>query len=100
MGVLEATGHAVEMPRPFDREIARLAIPALVMLLAEPSYLLVDTAVVGHLGTAQLGGLAVASTILLTVSSLCIFLAYGTTASVARLLGAGNRRGAADDAVQ
>lgn len=88
------------MPRPFDREIARLAIPALVMLLAEPSYLLVDTAVVGHLGTAQLGGLAVASTILLTVSSLCIFLAYGTTASVARLLGAGNRRGAADDAVQ
>ncbi|MEO6988845.1 MAG: MATE family efflux transporter [Aquihabitans sp.] len=88
------------MPRPFDREIARLALPALVMLLAEPTYLLVDTAVVGHLGTDQLGALAVASTILLTVSSLCIFLAYGTTASVARLLGAGDRRGAADDAVQ
>lgn len=88
------------MPRPLDREIARLALPALVMLLAEPSYLLVDTAVVGHLGTDQLGALAVASTILLTVSSLCIFLAYGTTASVARLLGAGDRRGAADDAVQ
>ena len=88
------------MPRPLDREIARLALPALVMLLAEPSYLLVDTAVVGHLGTDQLGALAVASTILLTVSSLCIFLAYGTTASVARLLGAGDQRGAADDAVQ
>lgn len=79
------------MPRPLDREIARLALPALVMLLAEPSYLLVDTAVVGHLGTDQLGALAVASTILLTVSSLCIFLAYGTTASVARLLGAGTQ---------
>ncbi|MBX3315025.1 MAG: MATE family efflux transporter [Actinobacteria bacterium] len=86
--------------RPFDREIARLALPALVTLLAEPAYLLVDTAVVGHLGADQLGGLAVASALLLTVASLCIFLAYGTTASVARLLGAGDRRGAADDAVQ
>lgn len=86
--------------RPFDREIARLALPALVTLLAEPTYLLVDTAVVGHLGADQLGGLAVASALLLTVASLCVFLAYGTTAAVARLLGAGDRRGAADDAVQ
>lgn len=88
------------MSRPFDREIARLAVPALVTLLAEPTYLLIDTAVVGHLGTAPLGGLAVASSILLTLTSLCIFLAYGTTAAVSRLLGAGDRRGAADDAVQ
>lgn len=88
------------MSRPFDREIACLALPALVTLLAEPAYLLVDTAVVGHLGSEQLGGLAVASSLLLTVASLCIFLAYGTTASVARQLGAGDRRGAADDAVQ
>jgi putative MATE family efflux protein len=85
---------------PFDREIARLALPALVTLLAEPTYLLVDTAIVGHLGTEALGAVAVASTLLLTVASLCIFLAYGTTAAVARLLGAGDRRGAADDAVQ
>lgn len=84
----------------FDREILRLAGPALVTLLAEPVYLLVDTAVVGHLGTAQLGGLAVASSILLTAYSLCIFLAYGTTAAVARRLGAGQRTAAADQAVQ
>lgn len=88
------------MNRSFDREIARLAVPALVTLLAEPTYLLVDTAVVGHLGTEALGGLAVASTILLTLTSLCIFLAYGTTAAVSRLLGAGDERGAADDAIQ
>lgn len=83
----------------YDREIARLAIPALVTLLAEPTYLLVDTAVVGHLGTDALGGLAVASTVLLTLTSLCIFLAYGTTAAVSRLLGAGDERAAANDAV-
>lgn len=88
------------MSRRHDREIARLAVPALVTLLAEPTYLLVDTAVVGHLGTDALGGLAVASTILLTLTSLCIFLAYGTTAAVSRLLGAGDERGAADDAIQ
>jgi putative MATE family efflux protein len=86
--------------RRHDREIVRLALPALVTLLAEPAYLLVDTAVVGHLGTPQLGGLAVASAILLTSYSLCIFLAYGTTAAVARLLGAGDRVGAAAQAVQ
>jgi putative MATE family efflux protein len=84
----------------FDREIARLAGPALVTLRAEPAYLLADTAVVGHLGTDQLGGLAVASSLLLTVLSLSIFLAYGTTASVARLLGAGEHREAAHEAVQ
>ena len=84
----------------FDREIVRLAGPALVTLLAEPVYLLADTAVVGHLGTAQLGGLAVATSILLSAFSLCIFLAYGTTAAVGRLLGAGDRTSAAHQAVQ
>ncbi len=86
--------------RGFDREIWRLAGPAFVTLLAEPLYLLADTAVVGHLGTPQLGGLAVASAVLLSSYSLCIFLAYGTTAAVARLLGAGDRRAAANHAVQ
>ncbi len=77
-----------------------MAGPAFVTLLAEPLYLLADTAVVGHLGTPQLGGLAVASAVLLSSYSLCIFLAYGTTAAVARLLGAGDRRAAANHAVQ
>ena len=74
---------------PADREIVRLAFPALGALAAEPLYLLVDTAVVGHLGTAQLGGLAVAGTILTTSYFLFNFLAYGTTAAVARATGAG-----------
>ncbi|MDE0607161.1 MAG: MATE family efflux transporter [Acidimicrobiaceae bacterium] len=71
-----------------DREILRLAMPALAALIAEPLYILADTAVVGRLGTTQLGGLAVASSLLLIGYSVFIFLAYGTTATVARLLGA------------
>jgi putative MATE family efflux protein len=74
---------------PHDREIRRLAVPALGALAAEPLYLLVDTAIVGHLGTRQLAALAIAATLLTTLVSLCIFLTYGTTAQVARLHGAG-----------
>lgn len=85
---------------PHDREILRLAVPALGALLAEPLYLLADTAVVGHLGTEALAGLAAASTVLLALYSIFIFLAYGTTAAVARLLGAGHEADAAHQAVQ
>src|SRR5213080_1004151 len=74
---------------PADREILRLALPALGALAAEPLYILTDTAVVGHLGTPELGGLAVAGTILTTAFSLFNFLSYGTTAAVARAAGAG-----------
>ena len=86
--------------RARDREIARLAIPAFGALVAEPLYILADTAVVGHLGTPQLAGLAIASSVLLTGYAIFIFLAYGTTAAVARLLGAGDEREAAHQAVQ
>src|ERR687897_1327000 len=85
---------------PHAREIAALAVPALGALIAEPLYVLADTAVVGHLGTPQLGGLAVASTILLTGYAVFIFLAYGTTGAVARLIGAGDEREAAHQGVQ
>jgi putative MATE family efflux protein len=85
---------------PHDGDILRLAAPALGALIAEPLYILADTAVVGHLGTDQLGGLAVASSILLLLYSIFIFLAYGTTAAVARLLGAGHEGEAAHQAVQ
>ena len=77
-----------------DREIVRLAVPAFLALVAEPLFLLADAAIVGHLGTAPLAGLGIAGAILQTVVGLCIFLAYGTTASVARYLGAGDLRGA------
>ena len=83
-----------------DREIWRLAWPALGALVAEPLYVLADTAVVGRIGTPQLGGLALAASILLTAHAMFIFLAYGTTAAVARLLGAGEHRRAAHQAVQ
>jgi putative MATE family efflux protein len=80
--------------RATDREILRLAWPAFLALVAEPLYLLADAAVVGHLGTAELAGLGIAATVLQTAVGLCVFLAYGTTAGVARRLGAGDRRGA------
>ena len=83
-----------------DREILRLALPALGALIAEPLYILADTAVVGRLGTPELGGLALASSLLLIGHAVFIFLAYGTTATVARLLGAGEHRRAAHHAVQ
>ncbi len=80
--------------RSLDREIWRLALPAFLALVAEPMFLLADAAIVGHLGTTQLAGLGVAAAVLQTVVGVCVFLAYGTTASVARLLGAGDRRAA------
>jgi hypothetical protein len=82
-----------------DREIAALAAPALGALIAEPLYVLADTAVVGHLGTPQLAGLAVASSVLLTLYAVFIFLAYGTTAAGAGsggVLGLGEARELAD----
>ncbi|MGW6129056.1 MATE family efflux transporter [Cellulomonas sp. NPDC055163] len=74
-----------------DRQVLALAVPALGALVAEPLFVLVDSAVVGHLGTSELAGLALASTVLVTVVGLCVFLAYATTAAVARHLGAGDR---------
>lgn len=81
-------------PRRHDREIVRLAVPAFLALVAEPLFLLGDAAVVGHLGTEELAGLGIAATVLQTAVGLCVFLAYGTTASVARSLGAGDLRAA------
>ena len=72
-----------------NAQILRLAVPALGALLAEPTFLLVDAAIVGHLGTEQLAGVGIASVILATLVGLSVFLAYGTTAQVARSLGAG-----------
>jgi putative MATE family efflux protein len=79
----------VRLRSSYDREIVRLAIPALGALAAEPVYLLVDTAIVGHLGRAQLAALGIAATILGGVFAVFNFLQYGTTAQVARAGGAG-----------
>ena len=83
------------MPDAFlTKRILALAIPSLGALIAEPLFLLTDTAMVGHLGAEALASLGLASTILTTVIGLLIFLAYATTPIVARRLGSGNRSGA------
>ena len=73
------------------RRVLSLSAAALIVLVAEPLYLLVDTAVVGRLGAVALGALAVGAVVLAQVSSLGTFLAYGTTARAARAFGAGRR---------
>ena len=75
--------------RAVDRRIIALALPALGTLAIEPLYVLVDTAIVGRIGTPQLGGMAIASTILLTIVSLTASLEYGVTPDVAFAHGAG-----------
>jgi putative MATE family efflux protein len=82
------------------RQILGLAVPALGVLAAEPLYLLVDTAVVGHLGAVQLGALSVGAIVLAQVSTQLTFLSYGTTARAARLHGAGRRADAVAEGVQ
>jgi putative MATE family efflux protein len=77
-----------------SREILALAVPAFLALVAEPLFLLADSAIIGHLGTAQLAGLGVASATLITAANIFVFLAYGTTSIVARQIGAGSERGA------
>ncbi|MGW2278351.1 MATE family efflux transporter [Streptomyces sp. NPDC001770] len=76
--------------RRHDREIIALAVPAFGALVAEPLFLMVDSAIVGHLGTRQLAGLGVSAALLSTAVSVFVFLAYATTAAVARRLGAGD----------
>jgi putative MATE family efflux protein len=84
-------GHATST---VDRQVLALAVPALGALVAEPLFVLVDSAIVGHLGAGPLAGLALASTVLTTVVGMCVFLAYATTAAVARRLGARDEPGA------
>jgi len=80
--------------RALDRDIRRLALPALGALVAEPLFLLTDTALVGHLGGVPLAGLGIASVVIQTVVGLLVFLAYATTPMVARRLGSGDLTGA------
>ena len=78
-------------PATGGRPIARLALPKLGVLAAEPLYLLFDTAIVGRLGALSLAGLAIGGLILSFVGSQLTFLSYGTTARSARFFGANDR---------
>lgn len=82
------------------RRITALAVPALVVLAAEPLYLLVDTAVVGHLGPVPLAALAIGGALLTGAVWLGNLIAYGTTSRAARRFGAGDRAAAVAEGVQ
>jgi MATE family, multidrug efflux pump len=90
----------VRLRSPHDREIVRLALPALGALAAEPLYVLADTAIVGHLGRPQIAALGLAGTVLAGAFTIFNFLTYGTTAIVARAAGAGQEERAARLAAQ
>jgi putative MATE family efflux protein len=90
----------VRLRSPHDREIVRLALPALGALAAEPLYVLADTAIVGHLGRPQIAALGLAGTVLAGAFTIFNFLTYGTTAVVARASGAGREEDAARLAAQ
>ncbi|WP_035304901.1 MATE family efflux transporter [Actinokineospora inagensis] len=90
----------VGVDRASLRQILALAVPALPVLAAEPLYLLVDTAVVGHLGAVELGALSIGAIVLAQLSTQLTFLSYGTTARAARLHGAGRSAEARAEGVQ
>jgi putative MATE family efflux protein len=82
------------------RRIASLALPALVVLAAEPLYVLVDTAVVGHLGRVPLAAVAIGGTVMSVAVWFGTLMAYGTTGRAARRFGAGDRTAAVAEGVQ
>lgn len=94
MCMTQASAAPKAARRRHDREIVALAVPAFGALVVEPLFLLADSAIVGHLGTPQLAGLGVASALLTTAVSIFVFLAYATTAAVARRVGAGDLQAA------
>jgi MATE family, multidrug efflux pump len=86
--------------RTLTRRITALALPALVVLAAEPLYVLVDTAVVGHLGRVPLAAVAVGGTVMSVAVWFGTLMAYGTTGRAARRFGAGDRPAAVSEGVQ
>jgi len=83
-----------------NRRILELALPAFAALVAQPLFVMADTAIVGQLGTDPLAGLGVGSTLTLALVGVFVFLAYGSTATVARLVGANREKDAAESGVQ
>jgi len=82
------------------RHILTLAASAFIVLAAEPLYLLVDTAVVGHLGPGPLAGLGVGAALMALLTIVGTFVEYGTTSRAARWFGAGRPDAAVNEGVQ
>ena len=87
-------GKSVLAATPYDRQILRLAVPALGALAADPLVTLVDTAFVGRLGATELGALGINAAVFSLSFALFNFLAYGTTPLVAAAWGKGDREAA------
>lgn len=87
-------------PRTSAREILALAVPAFGALVAQPLFTLIDAAIVGTLGTTSLAALGAGAGVFTTITGLAIFLAYGTTAVVARRVGAGQLAQAITDGIE
>jgi putative MATE family efflux protein len=83
-----------------SRRIVALAASAFLVLAAEPLFLLIDTAVVGHLGRVPLAALGAAGTIMTLLAIVGTSLEYGTTGRAARYYGAGRRDAAVNEGVQ
>ena len=88
------------MPHSLNRRILELALPAFAALVAQPLFVMADTAIVGQLGTVPLAGLGAGSTLTLALVGVFVFLAYGSTATVARLVGANREKDAAESGIQ
>ena len=82
------------------RRMLALSTSAFLVLAAEPLYLLVDTAVVGHLGAQALGSLAIGTTLMGLLAIVGTFVEYGTTSRAARWYGNGQRDRAVDEGLQ
>lgn len=87
-------------PTTSARDILRLAVPAFGALVAQPLFTLVDAAIVGTLGTTPLAALGAAAQVFTTITGMMIFLAYGTTAVVARRVGAGQAARGLTDGIE
>ena len=82
------------------RRIVVLAASAFVVLAAEPLFILVDTAVVGHVGSIPLAALGAGGTVMTLLALIGSSLEYGTTGRAARFFGAGQRAAAVNEGVQ
>ncbi|MBP5629392.1 MAG: MATE family efflux transporter [Bacteroidaceae bacterium] len=83
--------------KPIDRKIFKIALPAIVSNITVPLLGLVDTAIVGHMGSASfIGAIAVGGVIFSVIYWLFTFLRMGTSGLTAQDLGAGNESGITD----
>jgi putative MATE family efflux protein len=84
---------------PYDRELFALALPALLTMLLDPLMNVVDAAMVGHLGTQQLGAVSLGSLCVSFASFLFSFLLFLTTPRVAAANVRGDTQGVQRQAV-